>query len=110
MKDGSIKHKNFESILKEFILPGYRSYRGADAVRNPIAQLGQILNNQDRIIILNEMLGNEPLDTLPPNIKQSAMVDIISVLNMCSTDYSADVVQELLAKIQKMVDAYVQQL
>ena len=90
--------EKYEEILNTFILPGYLQYRGYDRENNPLKQEGQILNEFDRISILISMLG---YDKLPYYERRYKLLNIISVLNMCSTDYSADIVENLISKIRE---------
>ena len=94
----------FHTILDEYIIPGYFSYMGHDRERNPLPQMPQILNEYDRINLLMKLLK---YDELPSRERTSKLSNIVSVLNMCSTDYTADVVQELFKKVieyEKIVD------
>lgn len=88
--------EKYEEVLNTFILPGYLQYRGYDRENNPLKQEGQILNEFDRIVTLINMLG---YDKLPYYEQRDKLLNIISVLNMCSTDYSADIVENLISKI-----------
>ncbi|MBQ9318087.1 MAG: hypothetical protein IJR82_00445 [Bacilli bacterium] len=92
-------YAKYQVILGDFILPGYLTYRGTDRDGNAIEQKSQILNEPSRITELKKILGYDNLDYAG---RKDAFINVISILNMCSTDYSADMVYNVM----KGIDAY----
>lgn len=91
--------EKYDELLNYFILPGYLHYRGYDRDNNKIDQRSQILNDVTRIDLLMKMLN---YDTMLYYEKKPKFKDIISILNMCSTDYSADMAYNLFKSISKI--------
>lgn len=103
--------QKYDEIMDQFILPGYLSYRGFDRDNNPLNQQSQILNEKGRIDTIMKILGYENLKWPDEKFK-----NIIHVLNMCSTDYAADMVEAALDKIIKAnvneqeIDGYINEI
>ena len=104
----------YDIILHDFIIPGYLTYRGRDRDNKRIIQDSQIINDDKRleslIILLKskqEIFGYE----ITPSL--------IQILNMCSTDYTADMAydymngiasfraSEINNKVEEMIDDYI---
>lgn len=80
-----------QEILSEYILPAYLTYRGTDRNNNPIPQDGRILQSEQHLKELVDRLEqlDHPLD--PATYRRMCII-----LNMCSTDYTADMVYAAL--------------
>jgi len=76
-------------IMDVYILPGYSTYMG----KVPDQQNSQILNGFQHIMRLKDILGYDKIDF----DKKDKMVKI---LNICSTDYSADAVDAIFGEIK----------
>ena len=94
--------KRFHSILHLNILPLYHVYIGKDKDKNPIEQDSQILNKSDLIERLIQLL-NINQDDIKERLK--GLKDISKILNICSTDYSADMVLATFDKINEITDS-----
>ena len=95
LQEGRYKYRQ---ILYDFILPGYLTYRGTDREGNRIEQKSQILNETDRIQKLKNILGYDILDY---SDRKNLFINVICILNMCSTDYSADMVYNVMCAINE---------
>lgn len=85
--------ETFNKVLSEFILDsGYFVYRGRNKEQD-----GTVLNKQDRAAILRNILKSNN----PNKNDDDISADIIDIYNMCSTDYSADIVYDVLVKISE---------
>jgi len=62
-------------------------------------QDGQILDNSERIGTLMDILGYNDL-TIAEKYEKCVRSNVLQVLNMCSTDYSADIVGYLFDAIK----------
>lgn len=89
-------YAKYQVILGDFILPGYLTYRGTNRNGDAIEQKSQILNEQSRITELKKILGYDNLDYVG---RKDTFINVISILNMCSTDYSADMVYNVMKRI-----------
>lgn len=95
--------KDFDDIFDNFIIQeGYYVYRGKGKEQN-----GKILNSRERIEELRQKLQE-----IKPNAKPKHIAaDIIDIINMCATDYSADIVYDVLNCIAngetKKIDAVI---
>ena len=80
--------KDFDDIFDNFIIQeGYYVYRGKGKEQD-----GKILNSKERIEELRQKLQEIKPNTKPKHIA----ADIIDIINMCATDYSADIVYDVL--------------
>ncbi len=77
-----------DKILSEWILPGYFTFVG-NKKGQTIARDAQVLNDSRRLTELYSSYGVKNPHAL------------VAILNMCTTDYSADVVYNLLECLQK---------
>ena len=83
----------FDAIMNSFILDsGYHVYKG-----NVRRQDGAILNSQERVPLLMSILKRHN----PSKSEEQLYADLVDVLNMCSTDYSADVVIDVMKAIRE---------
>ena len=79
--------KMYDTILNGWIIPGYLSYVGHDRAGNPLEQKPTIINDTEKMQELKKVLSSKS--------------GVAIVLNMCSTDYTADVVYSILDNIQQ---------
>ena len=90
----------YDIILHDFILPGYLTYRGRDRNNKRIIQDSQIINDEQRLTSLMVLLKSKKdffgYDILP---------SIIQILNMCSTDYTADMAYDYMNGIASFRDS-----
>ena len=78
---------DYDTILSSFILEsGYYVYRGKNKKQD-----GNVLNDTNKVGLLRSLLGKDDVSE-----ENKAVVDI---LNMCATDYSADIVYDIFKKI-----------
>ena len=104
----------YDIIMHDFILPGYLSYRGRDRNNKRIIQDSQIINDEQRLTSLMVLLKSKK-DIFGYYILPS----VIQILNMCSTDYTADMAydymngissfraSEINDTVEKMMDDYI---
>ena len=85
-KDLKLVKDLYKDILNEWILPGYLTYRGTDRDGNAIERDHQILNKPERIKQASQRFATHRQVNL--------------IMNMCSTDYAADIVYFILSKIR----------
>lgn len=83
----------YNYVLQEWILPGYFVYRGFNRKGEPVEQKATVLNDTERFSLLEQKL------------KDREKISI--AINMCATDYTADVVYAILEKI-KDCPSYIQ--
>ena len=106
-----ISDRIFDSVKDDWILPAYLSYVGHDRKNNPIPQKSQVLNSQehlqDFVSYEHKLLGDEEIKSAIAKYATGTMLapksQLIAVLyNMCSTDYTADVVYEVIKMISEV--------
>ena len=90
--------KLYRKILHKFILPGYLTYRGRDRDNNIIPQDSMILNDSNRIKSLIDLLNNN-------GNSYEVLKSITLILNICSTDYTADMAYSYLTGISSFTEA-----
>ncbi len=79
-----------QKILDDYIKPSYLTYRGTDRQNNPIPQNSQILQSEQLLTSLTDYLLQGK------NIDVATRRRLGIVLNMCSTDFTADMVYNAL--------------
>ena len=83
----------YDNILNNWILNnGYFTYLGHDRTGAPKPQDGQILNNRERMEELFKILSTKLKDP-------TARARVCPVINMCSTDYTADIVYAVMEEM-----------
>ena len=87
------RKKLYDEIMQGYILSGYHTYMGRDERGKKILQDGEILNKPTQI----DNIGQKIQET--EKNKYLHHLYLRHVLNLCSTDYSADVVLSLLKSI-----------
>lgn len=92
----------YDIVLNDFILPGYLTYRGRDRDNNKIEQDSKIINDQHRIDSLITLLKSKQ-DIFNYDIIPS----IIQILNMCSTDYTADMAYDYMSGISSFKNSVI---
>ena len=86
-----LKVRNLYNKVVEWILSGYFAYRGADRTQ-PIARESEILNSPGRIESLHKLIKGES--------------NINAIINMCATDYTADMIYYIMQRIDKSQGKY----
>ena len=87
------RKKIFDETYSSYIISGYYTYMGRDEKKKMIPQDGELLNKKEQIDKIGEKISEtEDNDYLHH-------LYLRHVLNLCSTDYSADVVFKLLKSI-----------
>ena len=87
------RKKLYDEIMYGYILSGYHTYIGLDERRKRILQDGEILNKKDQIDKIGQKVGETEENSYIYHLY------LRHILNLCSTDYSADVVSMLLRSI-----------
>lgn len=83
----------YKDILNNWILPGYLTYKGKDRSGKSIYHDTDSLTNLNR---LNELFS-----------KVKSKEHLVKILNMCATDYTADIVYDVLCIINNCKDVQV---
>ncbi len=83
----------YDFILNSFILDsGYYVYRGRDRKQD-----GAVLNSIQRAeLLMGYLKSANPLKS-----EEELYADLVDILNMCSTDYAADIVLEVMKAIKE---------
>lgn len=83
----------YDLILNSFILDsGYYVYRGRDRKQD-----GAVLNSTQRAeLLMGYLKSANPLKS-----EEELHADLVDILNMCSTDYAADIVLEVMKAIKE---------
>ena len=83
----------YDKILNSFILDsGYYVYRGRDREQD-----GTVLNDTERAeLLMGYLKSANPLKS-----EKELHADVVDILNMCSTDYAADIVLEVMKAIKE---------
>lgn len=92
----------FDRIFDGFIMPGYFIYKstGMDRAGQAVPKDGMILNKAERISELKGIL--EEAGFCDSFILSANIIDIY---NMCSTDYSADVIYDILSSLYRLTNS-----
>ena len=100
-----IEHKKiYDNILFGSILPGYLKYMGRNRQGEQIPQDGMVLNQKEIVTKIAELLGYKKedflrTDTATAEVARHKVEKLVYLLNMGSTDYSADVVQDIFGRL-----------
>lgn len=98
------RKEQYDKILFGSILPGYFKYMGRDRQGKQIPQDGMVLNQKEIVFNIAKLLEYKKedflkTDTATAKVARHKVEKLVYLLNMGSTDYTADVVQDIFGRL-----------